>query len=71
MLSWVSPKLESRLPGDVSTTSDMQMITTLMAENEEELKKLLMRVKKKSEKSGLKFNIQKNKIMASNPITTW
>ena len=43
--------------------------TTLMAENEEELKSLLMRVKKKSEKAGLKFNIQKIKIMASGPIT--
>ena len=42
-----------------------------MAENEEELKSLLMKVKKESEKSGLKFNIQKMKIMASNPITSW
>ena len=45
--------------------------TTLMAENEEELKILLMKVKEKSEKVGLKFNIQKTKIMASGPITSW
>ena len=45
--------------------------TTLMAENEEELKSLLMKVKEESEKVGLKFNIQKTKIMASGPITLW
>ena len=45
--------------------------TTLMAESEEELKSLLMKVKEESEKVGLKLNIQKTKIMASNPITTW
>ena len=45
--------------------------TTLMAESEEELKSLLMRVKEKSEKVGLKLNIQKTKIMASGPITSW
>ena len=45
--------------------------TTLMAESEEELKSLLMKVKKESEKVGLKRNIQKNKIMASSPITSW
>ena len=44
---------------------------TLMAESEEELKSLLMKVKKESERSGLKFNIQKTKIMASIPITSW
>ena len=42
-----------------------------MAENEEELKRLLMRVKKESEKTGLKLNFQKTKIMASGPITSW
>ena len=46
-------------------------ITTVMAESEEELKSLLMRMKEKSEKSGLKFNIQKTKIMTSSPITSW
>ena len=45
--------------------------TTLMAESEEDLKSLLMKVKKKSEKVGLKLNIQKTKIMASGPITSW
>ena len=45
--------------------------TTLMAESEEELKNLLMKVKEESEKVGLKFNIQKTKIMASGPITSW
>ena len=45
--------------------------TTLMAESEEELKSLLMKVKEESEKFGLKFNIQKMKIMASGPITSW
>ena len=45
--------------------------TTLMAESEEELKSFLMKVKEESEKVGLKFNIQKTKIMASGPITSW
>ena len=45
--------------------------TTLMAENEEELKSLLMKVKKESEKAGLNLNIQETKIMASGPITSW
>ena len=45
--------------------------TTFMAESEEELKSLLMEVKEESEKAGLKFNIQKTKIMASGPITSW
>ena len=51
----------------ISITSDMQM-TTLMAESEEELKSLLMKVKEESEKVGLRLNIQKTKIMASGPI---
>ena len=45
--------------------------TTLMAESEEELKSLLMKVKEKSEKAGLKLNIQKTSIMASSPVTSW
>ena len=49
----------------------MQVITTLMAEREEELKSLLMKVKEESEKVVLKLNIQKTKIMASGPITSW
>ena len=61
-------QLESRLPGEISITSDG---TTLMAESEEKLKSLLMKVKVKSEKVSLKLNIQKTKIMASGPITSW
>ena len=49
----------------------MQMTQSFMAESEEELKSLLMKVKEESEKVGLKFNIQKTKIMASGPITSW
>ena len=64
-------KLESRLPGEISITSDMQGDTTLMAESEEELKRLLMKMKEESEKVGLKINIQKTKIMASGSITSW
>ena len=63
-------KLESRLPAEISITSDMLMTTTLMAESEE-LRSLLMKVKEESEKVGLKLNIQKTKIMASGPITSW
>ena len=62
---------ESRLPGEVSITSDMQVTPPLTAESEEELKSLLMKVKEESEKVGVKLNIQKTKIMASGPITTW
>ena len=64
-------KLKSRLLGKISTTSDRELITILMAESEEELKSLLMKVKEESEKAGLKLNIQKTKIMASSPITSW
>ena len=63
-------KLESRLLGEIPITSDMQM-THLMAESEEELTSLLMKVKVESEKVGLKLNIQKTKIMASGPSTSW
>ena len=70
MLGWMKHKLESRLPGEISTTSDMQ-ITTLMAQSEEELRSLLMKVKEESEKVGLKLNIQNTKIMASGPLTSW
>ena len=64
-------KLESRLLGEISITSEMQMTTTLMAESEEELKGLLMKVKEESEKISLTLNIQKTKIMAASPITSW
>ena len=56
--------------GEISITSDNADDTTLMAESEEELKSLLMKVKVESEKVGLKLNIQKAKIMASGPITS-
>ena len=64
-------KLESRLLGEVSITSDMQMTPHLMAESEEELKSILMKGKEESEKVDFKVNIQKTKIMASGPITSW
>ena len=60
-LGWMEHKLESSLLEEISVTSDMQNDTTLMAESEEELKSLLMKAKDKSEKPGLKFNIQKTK----------
>ena len=59
---WMNHKLELRLLGVISKT---------LAESEEELKSLLMRVKEENEKVGLKLNIQKTKIMASSPITSW
>ena len=71
MLDWRKQKLESRLPGEISITSDMQMTLPLMAESEVGLKSLLMKVKVDSEKVGLKLNIQKSKIMVSGPITSW
>ena len=63
-------KLESRLPGEISITSDMQMTPPLWQKSEEELNSLLMKVKEESEKVGLKLNMQKT-IMASGPITSW
>ena len=57
--------------GEISVTSGRQMTPPFMAESEEELKSLLMKVKEKSEKVGLKLNIQKMKIMTSSPITLW
>ena len=70
MLYWMKHKLESRLPGEMAISSYMQM-TTLITKSEEELKSLLMKVKEESEKLGLKLNVQKMKIMASGPITSW
>ena len=63
-------KLESRLPGEINNLQYADD-TTLMAESNEELKNLLMKVKEESEKIGLKFNIQKTKIAASSPVTSW
>ena len=70
MLGWMKHKLESRLPGEIEIT-DTQMIPPFMAESEEELKSLLIEVKEKSEKPGLKLNIQKMKNMAFGSITLW
>ena len=70
MLGWKKHKLESRLLGEISITRYADD-TTLMAESEEELKSLLMKVKEESEKVGLKLNVQKMKIMASGLITSW
>ena len=71
MLGWMKHKLESRLSGEISITSDRQMTPTLMAESKEELESLLMKVTVESEKTGLKLNIQKMKIMATALITSW
>ena len=68
MLGWRKHKLESRLPGENINNLRYADDTTLMAESEEELKSLLVKVKKESEKVGSKLNIQKTKIMATGPI---
>ena len=60
MPGWMKHKLESRLLGEISTTSDMQMAPLSLIAESEELKSLLMNVKEESEKVGLKLNIQKN-----------
>ena len=65
MLGWMKHKPETRSVGEVSITSDKQ------AENEEELKSLLMKVKEKSENAGLKLNVQNTKIMTFGPIVSW
>ena len=71
MLAWMKHKLESKLLGEILITSDMQMITTLMAESEEKLKSLLMKVKE-SEKAGFKLSIQKTKIWSHHFMAnTW
>ena len=71
MLGWRKHKLESRLLGKNINNVRYADDTTLMAESEEELKSLLMKVKVESKKVGSKLNIQKTKIMASGPITSW
>ena len=71
MPGWMKHKLESRLPGRNINNLRYADDTTLMAESEEKLKSLLMKVKEESEKVGLKLNIQKTKIMASSPIISW
>ena len=71
-LGWKKHKLESRFPEEINNLRYADN-TTLhpFTESEEELKNLLMKVKAESEKVGLKFNIQKTKVMASDPITSW
>ena len=66
MLGWMKHKLGRNI-SNLRYADD----TTLMAESEEELKSLLMKMKEESEKVGLKLNIQRTKIMASSPITSW
>ena len=70
MPGWMKHKLESRLLGEINNLRYVED-TTLMAESEEELKSLLMKVKEESENAGLKLNIQKTKIIASGHITSW
>ena len=67
MLGWMKLSIAGRNINNLRYADD----TTLMAESEEELKSLLMKVKEESEKVGLKLNIQKTNIMASGPITSW
>ena len=70
MPGWMKHKLESKLTGNINNLRYADD-TTLMAESEEELKSLLMKVKEESEKAGLRRNIQKTKITSSVPITSW
>ena len=71
MPSWNEGQAEIKIAGRNSNNLRYADDTTLMAESEEELRSLLMKVKEESEKAGLKYNIQKTKIMASGPITSW
>ena len=69
MPGWIKHRLKSRLLGEISPNSDMQMTPPLW--HSKELRSFLMKVKEESEKVGLKLNIQKTKITASSPITSW
>ena len=71
MQGWIKHKLEFRIVRRNINNLRYADDTTLMAESEEELKSLLMKEKEESEKVGLKFNIEKTKVMASGPITSW
>ena len=71
MPGWMKHKLESKISGRNINNLRYADDTTIMAESKEELKSLLMKVREESEKAGLKINIQKTKIMASGPITSW
>ena len=68
---WLTSQAGIKIAGRNTNNIKYADDTTLMAESEEELKSLLMKVKEESEKAGLKLNIQKMKIMASGPITLW
>ena len=70
MMDWLTYKLESRLPGEISITSDILMTPALWQKVKRSLKSLFMKAKEESEKVGLKLNIQKMKIMTSGPITS-
>ena len=70
MPGWMKQKLESRLPREISIISDMQM-TPPIWQKAKKIKSLLMKVKEESKKVGLKLKIQRTKIMASSPITSW
>ena len=70
MLGWMKHKLESNFEREINNDRYADD-TTIITESEEELKSLLMKVKEESEKVGLRLNIQKTKIMASGPITSW
>ena len=71
MPNWMKHNLESRLSGRNINNLRYADDNTLTAESEEDLKSLFLKVKEKSEKAGLEFNIQKPKIMASGPISSW
>jgi len=70
MLGWKKHKLESRLPGEISITSAMKMTPPLWQKVKRNFR-LLTKVKEENEKVGLKLNVQKTKIMAAGPITSW
>ena len=71
MPDWKKQKLESRLPGEISTTPDRQMTPPLWRKAKRKYFYFLMKVKEESEKDSLKLSIQKMKIMTSGPITSW
>ena len=71
MPGWLKHKMESRLLEEISITSDMQMTPSLWKKVKKKFKCHLKKVKEETEKVGLKLNIQKTKIMASGPITSW
>ena len=71
MLGWIEAQTGIKIAGRNINNLRYADDTTLVAESEEKLKSLLMKVKEESEKAGLKLNIQKTKIMASGPITSW